>query len=235
MYAVRAVLNHNLPSPPPQWVSEDTRVAARVKIGEELYEVEALPDESGRFRLNCGGGGEVTAEYIYLTSHCDEMDTSEVFSVEAEEVLPLFLKYASEDSYYLPRELSRLTFGMSDLKSFRNYLRRFIDDFVPERIRDGKEYEMILEKRIKYGVRCLVDSVAPPCLSETENILFRYLCFLKNVDFWRGFERLRNIHGVDKPLLIDGLTERLDMSVDPLPLLHRAEQNRRQVIVLTRV
>jgi hypothetical protein len=71
------------------------------------------------------------------------------------------------------------------------------------------------------------------CLSESEQILFRYLCFLRTAEFWRGFEEIRNLHGVKKPLIIKDFLERLDESIDTSSIINRTMELGRQVIILT--
>jgi hypothetical protein len=71
------------------------------------------------------------------------------------------------------------------------------------------------------------------CLSESEQVLFRYLCFLRTAEFWRGFEELRNLHGIKKPLIIKDFLERLDESIDTKDIIDRTVKLGRQVIILT--
>jgi hypothetical protein len=93
---------------------------------------------------------------------------------------------------------------------------------------------MVLEKDGRYAVKCRIDSSDACSLSVSERTLFRYLCFLKTAEFWCGFEELRNLHGIKKPLIIKDFLERLDESINTARLLKRAENLKRQVIVLSR-
>ena len=144
-----------------------------------------------------------------------------------------FLKYINEDLYYSPHELARATDGFSNVKAFRRYLRSFIDNFKPELLRDGKGYEIIIEKNGNYAVKCRVNGSVTSILSESERMLFRYLCFLRTAEFWHGFEELRNLHVIKKPLLISGFLEKLDESIDVRELLCRTDKLKRQTILLT--
>jgi hypothetical protein len=148
--------------------------------------------------------------------------------------MPLrFLQYANEDVFFSRNELSRRTGDLSNLKTFRAYLRRFTADFQPELIRDGKQYEIVLQSNGLYGVRQKNDDGMSVCLSESEQVLFRYLCFLRTAEFWRGFEEIRNLHGVKKPLIIKDFLERLDESIDTKDIIDRTVKLGRQVIILT--
>lgn len=236
-YAIRSVFNHKIPPQTSHGVGVETKIEAQVALDNRIYNVLALPRENGTsLGLRClgEGGRDATEEYLYLTSHCPEMDLSEIFAGDEDKVFLRFLKYASEDLYYSAGELSALTHGLSDVKAFRTYLRSFIDSFEPELLRDGRQYEIFLEKNGKYSVRCKIDSSIPRALSASEKTLFRYLCFLRTAEFWHGFEKLRNLHSIKKPLIISDFLERLDESVDVRPLLERTEKLNRQILLLTR-
>jgi hypothetical protein len=70
-------------------------------------------------------------------------------------------------------------------------------------------------------------------LSESERMMFKFLCFLRTAEFWNGFEEIRNLHSVKKPLLIRGFLEKLDESIDVRELLLRTEKLKRQTILIT--
>ena len=235
-FAIRTVLGHKIPPPPNLRVGAGARISASVSVSGKVYTVLAFPDrERKRFRLTVldGLGADATEEYMYLTRHTQEQDGSDVFANEDGQPLPRFLKYADEDSYYSDGELSRVTGGLSSLKTFRRYLRSFMDGFQPEPLREGKSYEIILKRNGRYAVKCALDGSVTDTLSECERTLFRYLCFLHTAQFWCGFEELRNMNGVQKPLIISGLAERLDASIDVGALLARTKGLKKQTIFIT--
>jgi hypothetical protein len=55
---------------------------------------------------------------------------------------------------------------------------------------------------------------------------------LRTAEFWRGFEEIRDLHGVNKPLIIKDFSERLDESIDTKAIIDRTVKLGRQVIVL---
>ncbi len=235
-YAIRLLLNsREIPPLPPTWVRADTQIRAHISVNGKSYLVTAAPHAPrDELRLNvCDDcGADATEEYLYLTTHCAEHDLSDIFENHAEDGLLRFLKYVSEDQYFAPRELSGRTNGLSDLKSFRSYLLSYIRNFKSELIRDGKRYELVLGKDGRYGVTYTNDKHTPVFLSDTEKTLFHYLCFLRTAEFWHGFEEIRNIHGIKKPLLIKNFLERLDESVNVDSIMDRTMRLHRQVILL---
>ena len=235
-YAIRLISGHKIPPPPSLSVGVDTKIEASIFLSGKEYFVLASPNERERsFKLSCldALGADVTSEYLYLTKHSSEQDLTDVFSGEEDGIFLRFLKYANEDLYYSAGELSKSTDGLSDIKAFRQYLREFLDSFEPELLRDGKGYEIILQKNGRYAVRCRVSGAVTNILSTSEETLFKYLCFLRTAEFWHGFEELRNLHGIKKPLIISGFLEKLDDSIDVRELLNRAEKLKRQTILIT--
>ncbi|MBQ9785493.1 MAG: hypothetical protein IJW29_08325 [Clostridia bacterium] len=235
-YAIRLVLGHRVSSLPACRVREDTRIEARVCVAETEYRVMAKK-ASGHPKLCLralgADGKDLTKEYFYRISHCAEQDLSDVFCGRADQALFRLLQYLDEDRYYTSQELSMRTERLSETKTFRAYLKAFIKTFQTEPIREGKRYELSLEGNGRYTVRYKDENDRPVLLSESEQTLFRYLCFLRTAEFWRGFEELRNLHSIKKPLIVAGFLERLDEGIDITDLLQRTLHLGRQVILLT--
>ena len=234
--AIQFVLNHRASHLPKRWVSGSTLIEALVCILGTEYLLIVAPNLKQNDLCLCAydvGGHEKTREYLYLTSHCAEQDLCEVFNKDTEKMFFKPIQYLDEDRYYSPNELSRCTDQLSETKVFRSYLKIFVKNFKPETIRDGKRYELYLRKDGRYAVRYTGENDIPVFLSESEQTLFRYLCFLRTVEFWQGFEELRNLHSVRKPILIGDFLERIDEAIETKYLLERACRLNRQIIILS--
>ena len=234
--AIQFVLNHRASYLPRLWVSGSTRIEALVCIlGTEYLLIVApnLKQNDLCLRAYDVDGHEKTREYLYLTSHCAEQDLCEVFDKNTPKMFFKPIQYLDEDHYYSPSDLSKSTDRLSETKAFRSYLKTFIKDFKSETIRDGKRYELYLKNDGRYAVRYKGDNDLHVFLSESEQTLFRYLCFLRTAEFWQGFEELRNLHCVKKPIIIADFLERLDESIDTQDILERTRHLNRQVIMLT--
>ena len=70
-------------------------------------------------------------------------------------------------------------------------------------------------------------------LSETEEKLFLYICFLNVAGFWADIEKIRDLHHEKKPLVIWNFLEFLDNSTDISALVARTVKLHRQIIILT--
>ena len=234
--AIQFVLNHRAFSLLNHWVRRNTKIEALVGILGTEYLLRAIPNLKRNdlcLRAHDMDGNEKTREYLYVTSHCTEQDLCEVFNKDSEKIFFKPIQYLDEDRYYSPGNLSKCTDQLSETKAFRSYLKTFVKNFKPETIRDGKRYELYLRKDGSYAVRYTGENDMPVFLSESEQTLFRYLCFLRTAEFWQGFEELRNLHSVRKPILIGDFLERIDEAIETKYLLERACRLNRQIIILS--
>ena len=233
--AIQFVLNHRAFSLPKHWVRRSTKIESLVCILGTEYQLISEPNLKQNelcLRAYDVDGHEKTREYLYLTSHCAEQDLCDVFDKDVQKMFFKPIQYLDEDRYYSSGDLSKCTDRLSETKAFRSYLKAFIKDFKSEIIRDGKRYELYLKKDGKYAVRYKGDNDMPVFLSESEQTLFRYLCFLRTAEFWQGFEELRNLNALKKPLLVKDFLSRLDESINIENLLQRTTELERQVIIL---
>ncbi len=213
------------------WISKESRIEATVSINEKTFFVKIAPaDDLKDIRLSAfdESGCDVVAEYLYLSAHCEEHDLSDIFNGNEKHA---FLKILN--GLYEPEIPDRAINEFLHIKAFRSYVLDFIKNFKSEPLRAGKGYEIVLEKNGLYGVRCVDGEGLDVCLSESEQTLFRYLCFLRTAEFWQGFEEIRNLHSVKKPFVIKDFLERLDESIDVSELFDRTLKLGRQMIVLT--
>ena len=231
-WAITAVLqNKSTPCILSIWICKELRIDAVVSINEKTFHIRITPNEDlNEIKLSAFNEWErdVTAEYLYSSSHCAEHDLSDVFNGNEKHAFLRILNYLND-----PEILNRSVDGLLHIRAFRSYAFDYVQSFKPEPLREGKRYEIVLEKNGLYGVRHMDDGEQPVYLSESEKTLFRYLCFLKTAEFWQGFEEIRNLHSVKKPFIIKDFLERLDESIDVSELFDRTLSLGRQMIVLT--
>lgn len=222
--------SHTSQEIPERWLREDTHILAKVTMADTHYMLRAIP-EQGRLRLSVTdpAGGDATDFYRRTLSHCPEQDAVEIFDGQ-DETIPLRLcryRYREDES-----DLSVNTQRIADTKTFRQFWTQYIKDFHPEPINGQKKYRVIIETTGKFAV--IYPGVSGKVsLSETDQKLFWYICFLNIAEFWEDIERIRDLHHERKTLLIQSFLEYLDESVDIEGLLARTLQFRRQVMILT--
>jgi hypothetical protein len=165
-----------------------------------------------------------------MLSHCPEQDALDTFDGQ-DKTLPLRLCWYRnrEDA---PTDVSSRTESRTDLKTFRSHLIEYIKGFQPEPINCKKDYLATINREGRFEVFCpgVCGGVS---LSETEEKLFRYICFLNVAEFWAGFEKIRDLHHEKKPLVLQNFLEYLDESTDISALITRTIKLQRQMIILT--
>ena len=216
---------------PPNWVRTDTHLTAEILINNAVYTVDATPHEDQLTLTAIDiNGNDMTAVYRDMLSHCLEQDATESFDGQ-DKTIPLRLCWYRncEDA---PVGLSGRTERLVDMKTFRSCLIQYIKAFQSEPINNKKNYQTAVNRQGKFEV-FYPGVPGTVFLSETEEKLFLYICFLNIAEFWEDIEKLRDLHHEKKPLLIQNFLEFLDESTDVNGLITRTLKLCRQVIILT--
>lgn len=215
---------------PAHWLQENTRLNAQICLAGVEYNLSAISRE-GRLQLSVTDpeGMDATALYLYTLRHCQEQDTTEVFDGKDRTLSLRLCRYRHRVK---GDTLSLKTRQFADTNTFRQYLRHYIKAFRPEPIHCQKKYQIAMAPCGKFTTM-LPGFSGSINLSETEQTLFHYLCFLHMTEFWAGFEKLRDLHHEKKPLVIQNFLELLDKSANLRTLLARTCKLQRQIIILT--
>lgn len=215
-------------------VRDDTLITAEVLVAESSYYIELKPTNKGLLKLTVLDNKEndVTEFYRTIISHCTEQDTIDNFDGR-DDSFPLRLCwYRGCDDYEVPKDLHSRSNYVVSTKTFRSHLVRYIKAFEPEPINNIKNYKATINNQGKFEVVYPGVSGELP-LSETEEKLFWYICFLNVAEFWTDVENIRNMHHEKKPLIIKNFLEFLDKTTDIDGLIARTTKLGRQVIILT--
>ena len=215
-------------------VRDDTLITAEVLVAESSYYIELKPTNKGLLKLTVLDNKEndVTEFYRTIISHCTEQDTIDNFDGR-DDSFPLRLCwYRGCDDYEVPKDLHSRSNYVVSTKTFRSHLVRYIKAFEPEPINNIKNYKATINNQGKFEVVYPGVSGELP-LSETEEKLFWYICFLNVAEFWTDVESIRNMHHEKKPLIIKNFLEFLDQTTDIDGLIARTIKLGRQVIILT--
>ena len=218
---------------PNNWLSSDTEIAAVVCINNIAYYVNAKFNSSVSSALSVYAkdvnGREMTKQYLSLLSHCAEQDAIESFD-GCDKTIPLRLYWYHNSEEYEPSgSLDENSNHIATTKTFRSSLATFIKAFESESINNQKQHSVAIRKNGKFEISH-PGSDEKNCLSKTEEKLFLYICFLNITEFWSNIESVRNLHNVDKPLLIRTFLEYLDESAEFEKLIKRSLMLKRQII-----
>ena len=216
---------------PPGWVQASTRLEATVMIKGEGYHLSVgIRDGKPVLTATDETGADVTEAYQDTLYHCLEQDAAEFFDGQDKTAPNRLFRYHNHREYYAG--LSCRTDRITDTKTFRGHLLRFIKTFQPEPLHNKLHHLITVDPQGKFSVihPGLPGSIH---LSETEEKLFFYTCFLNAAAFWEDTEKARDLHHEKKPLLVVNFLEYLDETADLSGLIGRTHQLQRQVILFT--
>lgn len=211
---------------PKSWLRSSTRISACVLLQGQNLQVELNGKQ--QLLVTDEAGNNMTRQYQYTLAHSQEQDDIEQFDGRNKHFPQLLYRYRNQEL----QALADRTNGIADTPSFRRHLWQFVHSFQPEPIHNAKRYQLNLLPDGRF-FPSLPGYSGPVRLSETEEKLFRYLCYLNIAEFWSRMEGIRNLHQVKKPLLIRNFLEFLDESTDIENLLSRTAKLGRQIIMLT--
>ena len=215
---------------PAVWLRATTRLTAEVLTEEGAFTVTAAcRDGALSLAVTDGNGTDVTNAYQNLLTHCPEQDAFDSFDGMDKTISRRLCWY--RNCADAPENVSRRTGRLTDTKSFRSLLLGYIRSFRPEPIHCEKDYLVSITPEGRFEV------IRPGVsgggyLSETEEKLFLYICFLNLAEFWAEAERIRDMHHEKKPLVIRNFLEFLDEATDVSALAARTARQQRQVILL---
>jgi len=137
-----------------------------------------------------------------------------VFTNNADQNFPLKLKqYYHWTDYFNKDKFVRITDGLGNTSVFRNYLKRYIKEFEPVEISEDKRIFVCIEKDGEFRARVKQnDDYADVVLSECEQTIFRFICYLKVNEFWEKALELKEVYTPNMPLLVCNLFEMVDKS-----------------------
>lgn len=218
-----------------RWLRDDTEIKAEVCVDDFIYYVLVKANRSDfqTFSLCAtdAAGRELTKEYLSLLSHCTEQDVVENFNGFDKTVPIRLCWYRNVDDYEPSGCLHAYSAHIATTKTFRGWLAKYISEFEPEPINSRKPYYVSVRKNGKFEV-IYPGLNADECLSRSEEKLFYYTCFLNIAEFWSDIESIRDLHHINKPLLIKNFLEYLDDSVAFENLKKRTLMLKRQMIFL---
>lgn len=183
-------------------------------------------------------------EYVFDSSaKSDKEKISSLFSKSREEdeicfyANGKFKNYISRLAYYKDHEffypngrLARLTNGICLVRSFRAYLTEYIRKFKPQRLNPNKDYFINISETGEFFV--YRENRKKVFLSAIEETLFDFFCFLNIIEFWEGFEAIKDLNFIKKPIIITDLFERIDESIPKKHIINRLKKLDRQIFLI---
>ena len=190
--------------------------------GERLFEYKVFFDDNV----------ECTDEYLAMVQQNKELESSLFFHAFKKQNFPhRLMHYKDVLKYYPNGDFASLTNGYGTTRSFRGFMTEYIKYFKPIKLHKGKDLFLKLSNSGQFYVES-VNCGEKVLLSDSENTLYHYLSFISIADFWDRAEKIRNMNGVRKPLIVSSFLERIDESIDITNLLEKTNSLDRQIIML---
>lgn len=190
--------------------------------GERLFEYKVFYDDNV----------ECTDEYLAMVQQNKELESSLFFHAFKKQNFPhRLMHYKDVLKYYPNGDFASLTNGYGTTRSFRGFMTEYIKYFKPIKLHKGKDLFLKLSNSGQFYVES-VNCGEKVLLSDSENTLYHYLSFISIADFWDRAEKIRNMNGVRKPLIVSSFLERIDESIDITNLLEKTNSLDRQIIML---
>ena len=209
---------------------ENSRIEARVQIGQAEYTVTVMfQDRIAMFYVIDEDGKDCTVWYLQTVTH--SLEEQELSCFLAPGVYPVRLHQYKDPAQRYPGNLRKATRTIGNTRTFRDYLRHFIQDFQPQRLLPDKDYWLRLEMDGRFVVCAGINGEKLTRLNETENWIYHYLCFLHLLRFWDGMQELRNYKDVKLPVLMNDFSKHLKESADRNFLFSQAKDLARQVLI----
>lgn len=212
------------------------RFFAEVDLGKIFYIRGSVKEKAPivQLQVNDADGKDCTEAYYGKLQQSAEERSVNCFSDFKRQKYPHRLyRYKDFEKYYPDGAFSKRTNGFGVTRCFRSFINQYIKAFQPVRLHSRKEFRLHLLPNGQFVVK---NRNGPEnlTLSESENTLYHYLCFLYLAEFWSAAETMRNFNHINKPLIIADFLERIDQSVDVSEILRRTAQINRQVFLLKR-
>ena len=113
---------------PPVAAGQCTKLYAEVVAGDLNYQVTSNGIKISAFRINKDSSvEEVTDEYFYAVSCCEEEDRISFLDGSKNGAYYGLERYASEEKFYRAGEFARVTDGMGTTYSFRRCLKEYLN------------------------------------------------------------------------------------------------------------
>ena len=173
-------------------------------------------------------GENYTERYFDLVEESEEEFYIRHFEEYKKETYPHKLKYYRTYEDEELEEFADKTDGVGVTRGFRSHMTNFIRNFKPELLVKGKPYILILNKKGEFCVEDIYNPGERALLSENEETIYHYLCYLHLSNFWSQIKCIKDQNHLAPPLIVDDFLDRLDQSTDTKQLIDKAVSLNRQ-------
>ncbi len=188
-------------------VNSNTFIRAELERAGETFSVVAhgSPEAEGLIYGVSTENGNRCFDFFRRIHQSPEEEKLSLFALgRSNRFSDRFMRYKDPEKYFPGDSFKKLTDGIGNTRSFRRCLGNHIRKYAPECPAFNRDCRMVLDKTGRFILESSAGA-APAALSETEDMLFEYLCFLNVNQFWKKVESIRDLNHAAWPLFITGL------------------------------
>lgn len=171
------------------WIRDDTKIEAVVQTKQAKYRVALTPNRDRSELLLLAfdqNDANRTRQYLQTVQDGAKENNHTVFHGNDRNIYFALKRCDEEENGKSGGSLPQRGDGVFNMQAFHSYRRRYITDFQPIPIQNGTF--LSLREDGSFAVEDARRNLCTGQLSETDECLARYLCFLQVAAFWDGFE-----------------------------------------------
>ena len=203
--AIGLVLKSRFPVGEKRIAAAGSEIEAEINLSDKPLLITAAKssEEAGFVYEVKTADGKRYDDFYGMIHQCAEEENLTCFAYDRNDrYSDRLLHYKDFEKYYARGQFTELTDGIGNTKVFRSCLNKYINTFAAQDFEPDSPRRMIINDTGQFRLK------GPPGndkLSEAEDILFEYLCFLNVNQFWEKVEAIRDFNHVTWPLFIGGL------------------------------
>ncbi len=236
--AIGIILKSDLLAGDKIYASEKTLIQAEIAVDECNFIITATKqnDNDGFTIVVEDQFGNTCTDFYDVISQSTEEENLSYFALDRKNLFSERYKhYKDTEKYYSKGSFSKLTNGIGNTRLFRSCLSCHIKEYNES----NKDNEYCWQSFIKESGEVVLKSPSS-CLdrnflSESDAVLFEYMCYLDINQFWKEIEDVRDFNHTFWPLFINELCERTDEAITLTGYVNKALSLNRQVFVSDRV
>ncbi len=229
-----ALKSRSLTGEKPDQTNSDAKIEVVIDIAGTAFYINAAVSAgtTGFDHTVKTEDGKICADFYEMIYQCAEEESLCFFTFDKKNrYSDRMRRYKDVEKYYAGGSFAELTDGIGNTRLFRSRLNEYVKSFMREENVFDNDRRMLISDIWKFVLNDSFDNTA---LSNKDDVLFEYVCFMEINRFWQELEAIRDLNHVSWPLFISDMPE-MTSGADQTPSWLKMTKNLgRQVILLSR-
>ena len=235
--AIGIILKSDLLAGDKIYASENMLIQAEISVDECNFMITATKSEDNDgFNIVVEDQyGNTCTDFYDVISQSTEEENLSYFAFDQKNLFSeRYKQYKDTEKYYSKDSFSKLTNGIGNTRLFRSCLSSHIKEYNESNTDNENCWQSVIKESGE-----VVLNRPSPCLdrndlSESDAVLFEYLCYLDINQFWKEIEDVRDFNHTFWPLFIHELCARTDEATVLTGYVNKALSLNRQVFISNR-